>query len=49
MAYIIEIKLRDKTIYDIYRVNDNGEAYTILTGDKQFLHKLSDALKKEGF
>lgn len=48
MSSKIEIKLRDKAIYDIYRVDDNGDAYTILTGDNQFLHKLSDALKKEG-
>ena len=49
MAYRIEIRLRDKVIYDIYRVDDNGDAYPILIGDSQFLHKLSDALKEEGF
>ena len=49
MSYRIDIKLRDRAIYDIYRVNDNGDTYTILTVDNQFLHKLSDALKERGF
>ena len=48
MSYEIEIDSENKGIYSVRRVNDNGDDYVILTGDENFMHKLSSALKEAG-
>ena len=49
MSYKIEIDSEGKGIYSVRRVNDNGDDYVILTGDENFMQKLSSALKEAGF
>lgn len=49
MGYKVEVEFLKTHNYAIHRVDDDGDDYIILVGDDEFLQKLSDALKSEGF
>jgi len=58
-GYKVEVKLnpprrekvrhRDKSFYSVHRISDDGEDIVVLQGDDEFMSKLNDALKREGF
>ena len=49
MSYKIEIEFLKTDNYAIHRVDDDGDDYIVLIGNDEFMQKLSNALKDEGF